>query len=75
MAKFKCVDFTKKYVYPSSHRFRYPITVHVFFDDAFEWSDHSDEDRQVNRFVTTLVKVRSKKSYNGLLSICIDAVR
>ncbi|OQR69615.1 hypothetical protein BIW11_04333 [Tropilaelaps mercedesae] len=37
----------------------YEFEVHVFFDDAFEWSDHSDEDRVVNRFVTTLVKVSS----------------
>ncbi|XP_028966914.1 chitin synthase chs-2 [Galendromus occidentalis] len=42
----------------------YEFEVHVLFDDAFEWSDHSDEDRQVNRFVTTLVKVMDTAASN-----------
>lgn len=31
------------------------ISAHIFFDDAFEISDHSDNDIQVNRFVKMLV--------------------
>jgi hypothetical protein len=31
------------------------IAAHIFFDDAFEISDHSDDDIQVNRFVKLLV--------------------
>lgn len=30
-------------------------SAHIFFDDAFEISDHSDDDIQVNRFVKLLV--------------------
>ncbi|XP_055379222.1 chitin synthase chs-2 isoform X1 [Condylostylus longicornis] len=33
----------------------YEFETHVFFDDAFEISDHSDNDIQVNRFVKLLV--------------------
>nr|AKZ08595.1 chitin synthase B [Helicoverpa armigera] len=33
----------------------YELEVHIFMDDAFEVSDHSSEDSQVNRFVTCLV--------------------
>ncbi|KAM7362637.1 hyaluronan synthase-like protein kkv isoform 1-T3 [Cochliomyia hominivorax] len=33
----------------------YEFETHTFFDDAFEISDHSDEDIQVNRFVKLLV--------------------
>lgn len=32
------------------------ITAHIFMDDAFEVSDHSAEDSQVNRFVKCLVE-------------------
>lgn len=31
------------------------FSAHIFFDDAFEISDHSDDDTQVNRFVKLLV--------------------
>lgn len=31
------------------------FSAHIFFDDAFEISDHSDDDNQVNRFVKLLV--------------------
>lgn len=31
------------------------ISAHIFFDDAFEISDHSDDDIQVNRFVKLLI--------------------
>nr|ASF79498.1 chitin synthase B [Mythimna separata] len=34
----------------------YELEVHIFMDDAFEVSDHSAEDSQVNRFVTCLVE-------------------
>ncbi|XP_075147009.1 hyaluronan synthase-like protein kkv isoform X1 [Haematobia irritans] len=33
----------------------YEFETHTFFDDAFEISDHSDDDIQVNRFVKLLV--------------------
>ncbi|XP_055923356.1 chitin synthase chs-2 isoform X2 [Eupeodes corollae] len=33
----------------------YEFETHIFFDDAFEISDHSDDDIQVNRFVKLLV--------------------
>lgn len=33
----------------------YEFETHIFLDDAFEISDHSDEDSQVNRFVKLLV--------------------
>ncbi|XP_055676574.1 chitin synthase chs-2 isoform X1 [Lutzomyia longipalpis] len=33
----------------------YEFETHIFFDDAFEISDHSDSDIQVNRFVKLLV--------------------
>uniref|UniRef100_T1PGZ3 chitin synthase n=1 Tax=Musca domestica TaxID=7370 RepID=T1PGZ3_MUSDO len=33
----------------------YEFETHTFFDDAFEISDHSDDDVQVNRFVKLLV--------------------
>ncbi|XP_037922524.1 chitin synthase chs-2 isoform X1 [Hermetia illucens] len=33
----------------------YEFETHIFFDDAFEISDHSDTDMQVNRFVKLLV--------------------
>ncbi|GAB0097474.1 Chitin synthase [Sergentomyia squamirostris] len=33
----------------------YEFETHIFFDDAFEISDHSDNDTQVNRFVKLLV--------------------
>uniref|UniRef100_T1GKX2 chitin synthase n=1 Tax=Megaselia scalaris TaxID=36166 RepID=T1GKX2_MEGSC len=33
----------------------YEFETHIFFDDAFEISDHSDDDTQVNRFVKLLV--------------------
>ncbi|XP_072936714.1 chitin synthase chs-2-like [Epargyreus clarus] len=34
----------------------YELEAHIFMDDAFEVSDHSAEDSQVNRFVKTLVE-------------------
>ncbi|XP_018562636.1 uncharacterized protein LOC108904526 isoform X1 [Anoplophora glabripennis] len=33
----------------------YEFETHIFFDDAFEISDHNDDDTQVNRFVKLLV--------------------
>ncbi|KAL4708135.1 hypothetical protein ACJJTC_009914, partial [Scirpophaga incertulas] len=33
----------------------YEFETHIFLDDAFEISDHSDDDSQVNRFVKLLV--------------------
>lgn len=33
----------------------YEFETHIFFDDAFEISDHNDDDSQVNRFVKLLV--------------------
>ncbi|XP_026327265.1 chitin synthase chs-2-like [Hyposmocoma kahamanoa] len=33
----------------------YELEIHIFLDDAFEVSDHSTEDSQVNRFVQCLV--------------------
>ncbi|CAH1115687.1 unnamed protein product [Psylliodes chrysocephalus] len=33
----------------------YEFETHIFFDDAFELSDHSDDETQVNRFVKLLV--------------------
>nr|AIJ50381.1 chitin syntthase class B [Phthorimaea operculella] len=33
----------------------YEMEIHIFMDDAFEISDHSSEDSQVNRFVKCLV--------------------
>ncbi|CAF4758377.1 unnamed protein product [Pieris macdunnoughi] len=33
----------------------YELETHIYLDDAFEVSDHSAEDSQVNRFVKTLV--------------------
>ncbi|KAB0798176.1 hypothetical protein PPYR_09169 [Photinus pyralis] len=33
----------------------YEFETHIFFDDAFEISDHDDNDTQVNRFVKLLV--------------------
>ncbi|XP_044753059.1 chitin synthase chs-2 isoform X2 [Coccinella septempunctata] len=33
----------------------YEFETHIFFDDAFELSDHSDDDTQVNRFVKLLI--------------------
>ncbi|CAO1401711.1 unnamed protein product [Diamesa hyperborea] len=33
----------------------YEFETHIFFDDAFEISDHSDDDIQVNRFVKLLI--------------------
>ncbi|CAH2066866.1 unnamed protein product, partial [Iphiclides podalirius] len=35
----------------------YELECHIFMDDAFEVSDHSTEDSQVNRFVKCLVEV------------------
>ncbi|XP_055306958.1 chitin synthase chs-2 isoform X4 [Sitodiplosis mosellana] len=34
----------------------YEFETHIFFDDAFEISDHSDSDIQVNRFVKLLIQ-------------------
>ncbi|XP_073941851.1 chitin synthase chs-2-like [Choristoneura fumiferana] len=34
----------------------YELEAHIFMDDAFEVSDHSNEDSQVNRFVRCLVE-------------------
>lgn len=31
------------------------LTAHIYLDDAFEISDHNDDDSQVNRFVKLLV--------------------
>ncbi|CAH0557892.1 unnamed protein product [Brassicogethes aeneus] len=33
----------------------YEFETHIFFDDAFEISDHNDDDNQVNRFVKLLI--------------------
>ncbi|CAH2005830.1 unnamed protein product [Acanthoscelides obtectus] len=33
----------------------YEFETHIFFDDAFEISDHNDDDTQVNRFVKLLI--------------------
>lgn len=33
----------------------FDFLAHIFFDDAFEISDHNDDDTQVNRFVKLLV--------------------
>lgn len=37
------------------HSINCNFSAHIFFDDAFEISDHNDDDIQVNRFVKLLV--------------------
>jgi chitin synthase len=40
----------------SSSLTHFAISAHIFFDDAFEISDHNDDDSQVNRFVKLLIE-------------------
>ena len=41
------------------------LPAHIFFDDAFEISDHSDDDIQVNRFVKLLVTTLDEADLYG----------
>ncbi|XP_068620827.1 chitin synthase chs-2 isoform X1 [Battus philenor] len=42
----------------------YEFETHIFLDDAFEISDHSDDDSQVNRFVKLLVDTIDEAASN-----------
>ncbi|XP_072936717.1 chitin synthase chs-2 isoform X2 [Epargyreus clarus] len=42
----------------------YEFETHIFLDDAFEISDHSDDDSQVNRFVKLLVDTLDEAASN-----------
>ncbi|XP_037301253.1 chitin synthase chs-2-like [Manduca sexta] len=42
----------------------YEFETHIYLDDAFEISDHSDDDSQVNRFVKLLVDTIDEAASN-----------
>ncbi|XP_045535412.1 chitin synthase chs-2 isoform X1 [Papilio machaon] len=42
----------------------YEFETHIFLDDAFEISDHSDDDSQVNRFVKLLIDTIDEAASN-----------